>query len=85
MHENIYFAAFFFPSLAAAIIFSMKYVAAIVQMRTSLAQDETYREIATKATAAQAETLATLSAVVTTLTDVQAKLIGLEKILKEVE
>jgi uncharacterized protein YbaA (DUF1428 family) len=85
MQENIYFAAFFFPSLAAVLIFSMKYVAAIVQARTKLAQDEAYREIAAKATAAQAETVATLGSVVATLADVQAKLNGLEKILKEVE
>ena len=85
MQENIYFAAFFFPSLAAVLIFSMKYVAAIVQARASLAQDEAYREIAAKATSAQAETVAALSSVGATLADVQAKLNGLEKILKEVE
>ena len=44
-----------------------------------------YREIATKAASAQAETVAALSSVVTTLAELQAKLNGLEKILKEVE
>jgi epoxyqueuosine reductase QueG len=78
MSENIFFAAFFFPSAAAVIIFGMKYVAAILQARVRLAQDEAYREIAAKAAAAQAETAATLAQIL-------ARLAGLEKVLKEVE
>ena len=85
MSENIFYAAFFFPSAAAVIIFSMKYVAAILQARVRLAQDEAYREIATKATTAQAGTAAALSSLVTTVSEVQSRLTGLEKILREVE
>ena len=85
MSENIFFAGFFFPSLAAAIIFSMKYLAAIVQARSRLAQDEAYRELAIKISAAQAETAATLSSLGSTLTQIQSRLSGLEKVLKEVE
>jgi hypothetical protein len=85
MSENIFFAAFFFPSAAAVIIFTMKYVAAIMQARVRLHQDEAYREIATKAAAAQAETVAALSSVGATLTQIQSRLTGLGKILKEVE
>lgn len=78
MSENIFFAAFFFPSAAAVIIFGMKYVAAIMEAKVRLKQDDAYREIAAKAAAAQAETAATLAQVV-------ARLAGLEKVLKEVE
>jgi Tfp pilus assembly protein PilO len=85
MSENSFLAAFFFPSLAAVIIFSMKYVSAILQAKVRLAQDEAYREIATKAAAAQAETAVTLSSLGTALGEIQSKLTGLEKILKEVE
>ena len=85
MSENIFYAAFFFPSAAAVIIFSMKYVAAILQARVRLAQDEAYREIATKATTAQTGTAAALSSLVTTVSEVQSRLTGLEKILREVE
>jgi len=85
MSENSYFAAFFFPSLAAVIIFSMKYVSAILQAKVRLAQDEAYREIATKAATAQADTVAAISSLGTTLAEIQSRLTGLEKILKEVE
>jgi epoxyqueuosine reductase QueG len=78
MSESIFFAAFFFPSAAAVIIFGMKYVAAIMQAKVRLAQDDAYREIAAKAAAAQAETAATLAQIL-------ARLAGLEKVLKEVE
>jgi hypothetical protein len=78
MSDNMYFAAFFFPSLAAVLIFGMKYVAAIVQAKVRQQQDDAYRDIAAKAAAAQAETAATLAQVL-------ARLAGLEKVLKEVE
>ena len=78
MPDNMYFAAFFFPSLAAVLIFGMKYVAAIVQAKVRQQQDDAYRDIAAKAAAAQAETAATLAQVL-------ARLAGLEKVLKEVE
>lgn len=85
MSENIFFAAFFFPSAAAVIIFSMKYVSAILQARVRLAQDEAYREIATKATAAQADTAAALSSFSAPLAEIQSRLAAIEKILKDVE
>ena len=78
MSESNFFAAFFFPSLAAVLIFSMKYVAAIMEAKVRLKQDDAYRDIAAKAAAAQAETAAALAEVVN-------RLAGLEKILKEVE
>lgn len=78
MSENIFFAAFFFPSLAAVIIFGMKYGAAILEAKVRLKQDDAYRDIAAKAAASQAETAATLAQIL-------ARLAGLEKVLKEVE
>ena len=85
MSENIFFAAFFFPSLAAVIIFCAKYLAAILQAKVRLAQDEAYREVATKAATAQTETVAALSSLGTTLAEIQSRLTVLERILKEVE
>jgi hypothetical protein len=85
MNENIFFAAFFFPAAGAVIIFFMKYVSQILQARVRLGQDEAYREIATKAAAAQAATAAALSTQGATLAEIQSRLIALEKILKEVE
>jgi hypothetical protein len=85
MSPNVFFAAFFFPAAAAVLIFFMKYVSAVLQARVRLAQDEAYRAIATKAASAQAETAAAVSALGSTLADIQSRMTALEKILKEVE
>jgi hypothetical protein len=82
--ESIFLAAFFFPAAAAVLIFFMKYVSAILQARVRLAQDEAYREIATKAAAAQAGTEVALSSFGTTLVEIQSRLTAVEKILKDV-
>ena len=82
---NMFFAAFFFPAAAAVLIFLMKYTSAVLQARVRLGQDEAYREIAAKAAAAQAETAAALSAIGATLAEIQFRLAGVEKILKDVE
>jgi hypothetical protein len=76
-HENIYFAAFFFPAAAAVLIFLMKYISEILQARVRLAQDEAYREIAAKAAFAQAETAAALA-------DIKNQLATVTKILTDV-
>jgi hypothetical protein len=78
MNDNIFFAAFFFPSIAAVLVFFMKYLSAIMQSRARLAQDGGYREIATTVAASQAEIAALLGAI-------QAQLAGIEKILSAVE
>ena len=85
MSENAFFAAFFFPAAAVVIVFFMKYVSAILQARVRLAQDEAYREIATKAASAQTETRVLLSSFGTALAEIQGRLVVLEKILREVE
>ena len=85
MSENVFFAAFFFPAAAAVLVFFMKYVSEILQARVRLAQDEAYRAIATKATAAQDETAAALASLSTTLAQIQSRLSAVEKILKDVE
>jgi chromatin segregation and condensation protein Rec8/ScpA/Scc1 (kleisin family) len=46
MSENVFFAAFFFPSAAAVLVYFMKYLAAIKQARVRVEQDEAYRELA---------------------------------------
>ncbi|WP_296001299.1 hypothetical protein [Rugamonas sp.] len=85
MSENVFFAAFFFPAAAAVLVFFMKYVSAVLQARVRLAQDEAYREIAARAASAQADTVAAIAALATTLAEIQSRIAGLEKILKEVE
>jgi hypothetical protein len=82
--ENAFYAAFFFPAAAAVLVFFMKYVSAVLQARVRLGQDEAYRELATRATAAQAEAGARLAAFGGALADIQARLSTIEKILKDV-
>ena len=76
--QEIFLAAFFFPSAAAVLVFFMKYVSAVLQARVRLGQDEAYRELAAKAAAAQAETAAALA-------EIQSRLAVIERILKQVE
>lgn len=85
MTEQAFFAAFFFPAAAVVLVFFMKYVSAVLQARVRLGQDEAYRELAAKATAAQAETLAALHPVGAALADIQSRIAAVEKILKDVE
>jgi hypothetical protein len=85
MNENIFLAAFFFPAAAVVLVFFMKYVSAVLQARVRLGQDEAYREIAAKASAAQTEMAAALSSFGGTLAEIQSRLAVVEKVLKAVE
>jgi hypothetical protein len=85
MSENAFFAAFFFPAAAAVLVFFMKYVSQVLQARVRLGQDEAYRALATTAASAQSETAGRLSALATSVADIQARLSAVEKILKDVE
>jgi acyl transferase domain-containing protein len=85
MSENVFFAAFFFPSAAAVLVYFMKYLAAIKQARVRVEQDEAYRELAMRMAASQAEMASALTVLTNSLADVQTRMEGLEKILKEVE
>jgi hypothetical protein len=83
--ESIALAAFFFPAAAAVLVFFMKYVSAVLQARVRLGQDEAYREIAAKAAATQAEMATTLLSLHSVLAEIQSRVAGVEKILKDVE
>ena len=63
----------------------MKYLAAIKQARVRGEQDEAYRDLAIRMAALQSETASALAALTGSLADVQTRVAGLEKILKEVE
>ena len=77
MNQNIFFAAFFFPAVAAVLVFFMKYVSEILQARVRLGQDEAYRALAAQAAAAQTQTASLL-------TEVKSRLAAIEKILTDV-
>jgi hypothetical protein len=83
--QNIWLAAFFFPCVAAVLVFFMKYLSAVLQARARSGQDEAYRELAARTAGTQAETAAALSSLATVLAEIQSRLAVVEKILKEVE
>lgn len=83
--ESVFLAAFFFPAAAAVLIFFMKYVSSVLQARVRLGQDEAYRALATSAAAAQAEAVAALAALRTTLEGVHTRLGVVQRVLKDVE
>jgi hypothetical protein len=83
--ESIFLAAFFFPSVAAVLVFFMKYVSAVLQARVRLGQDEAYRALAAKAEVTQAEMAAALSSQRTLLAEIQSRIAVVEKILRDVE
>ncbi len=76
--SEVFFAAFFFPSAAAVLIFLMKYISDVLQARVRLGQDAAYREIAAKAALSGAETAASLA-------EIKSVLLTIEKILTAVE
>jgi len=85
MTTALYLMTLMLPLATILIVFGMRYFAKIQQARARLANDDAYRQIAERAVTAQAETATNLSALQATLTDVQARLAGVEKILKAVE
>ena len=68
------------------IIFAMKYIsAAAFQARSRARSDDAYRELAEKAATVQAQSATSLSAMQTDLSEINARLAAVEKILKAVE
>lgn len=85
MSENVYFAAFFFPAAAIAIVFFMKYLARVLEARAGGIRDSAYQKLAGEMLSAQVEFKGILSAQSAQLEDIRVRLSDLEKILKEVE
>jgi hypothetical protein len=85
MTENTFFATLFFPAAALVLVFGMKYLSAVLQARARHAQDDAYRAMAAHAAQVQADATAAIAAQGALLADIQVRLAGLEKILKQVE
>lgn len=85
MSESLYLLSICLPLGAIVLVFGMRYFAATQQARARLANDEAYRQLAAQAAATQAQTASALSSIGATLTDLQARLAAVEKILNQVE
>jgi Tfp pilus assembly protein PilO len=66
-------------------IFGMKYFSSARQAQARIAIENSSRELAQKAVAAQSENAASLSAIRAELAEIKTRLSAVEKILKEVE
>jgi HAMP domain-containing protein len=67
------------------IIFAMKYISAAYQARSRSRNDDAYRELAEKAAAVQTQSVSSLSTMQTALSEINARMAAVEKILKAVE
>lgn len=85
MSESVYFLTLLFPFGTILLVFGMKYLSAVKQAKARLESEESYRLIAQKAVAAQAEAAESLAEIKATLADVNARVASIEKVLKEVE
>jgi HAMP domain-containing protein len=67
------------------IIFAMKYISAAYQARSRARSDDAYRQLAEKAAAIQTQSATSLSTMQTDLSEINARVAAVEKILKAVE
>lgn len=84
MSEHVFFITIFLLFGTVLTIFGMKYVSAAYQARARVLAEGAYRDLAEKASAAQTQTAAALAKLQSDLSEVGARLIAVEKILKEV-
>ncbi len=67
------------------VIFAMKYISAAFQARSRALREDAYRDLAEKAAAVQSRSAASLAGVESGLSEINARLAAVEKILKAVE
>ncbi|HEX5378379.1 MAG TPA: hypothetical protein VFW47_07375 [Phenylobacterium sp.] len=84
MSEHLYLLTISLVLGTILFIFGMKYASSAAQSRARLANDNAYRELAEKAVAGQAETVASLSAAQGGLSRIETRLAAIEKILNDV-
>jgi hypothetical protein len=85
MSERIYLLTICLPLATILLVFTMRYLSAVLQARARFQNDEAYRQLAEKAAASQAASAAALASIDATLADLKARVAGVEKVLKEVD
>ncbi|OXE37292.1 MAG: hypothetical protein CGW95_02405 [Phenylobacterium zucineum] len=78
MSTNVYVLTLSLVLGTVLIVFVMRYVSATIQAKARLAHEDTFRQIAEKAAAAQVETASALA-------EIRSRLAAVEGILKTVE
>jgi hypothetical protein len=72
-------------SLACVAIACVKYISEAISARARIANDESYRKLASDAVTTQSGNTATLSAIQSELSEIKTRMASVEKILKAVE
>ncbi|HEY1562458.1 MAG TPA: hypothetical protein VGF71_16440 [Caulobacteraceae bacterium] len=85
MTAIFYLLTLVLPLATILIVFAMRYYALVQQARARLANDDAYRQLAERASAAQSRIATSLAAVETNLADVRTRMAAVETILKAVE
>lgn len=85
MSALIYLLTICLPLGTILIVFAMKYLSAARQAQARILAEGAYRELAAKAVAAQADSVAPLAAMQSDLLEIKTRLAAVEKILKAVE
>jgi hypothetical protein len=84
MTAFIYLLTLILPLATILLVFAIRGWSAIQQAKARLANEDEYRRIAEKAAGAQADTANALTAIQASMSEVQARLTAVEKILKDV-
>ena len=85
MTTILYLLTLVLPLATILIVFGMRYYASVQQAKARLANDEAYRQLAASASTAQSQIATSLAALETSLTEVRARMVAVETILKAVE
>lgn len=78
MSEHIYLVTIFMLPVTVLLIFGMRYLARVKEATLHHQRDESWRQLAERGIAAQADTAAALA-------ELKTRIVAIEKILKDVE
>ena len=85
MTTMLYLLTLVLPLATILIVFGVRYYAAVQQAKARLANDDAYRQLAERASAAQSQIATSLAAMEANLSDVRTRMAAVETILKAVE
>jgi hypothetical protein len=85
MSEHVYFLTIGMFLGTVLIVFAMRYYSVVQQARARLMHEDSYRTIAAQAVENHAATAAAVSSIQTSLADIAARIVTIERVLKEVD
>ena len=85
MSEHVYLLTIGLPLLALLLIIGMRTLASIQTARARAETDASYKALAEQTLAAQTETATALASIEGALGELRARMVSVERILKEVE